>query len=130
MLQDASQGPAAGQVSQGPRTAGNQEGVVPGTWRETTAQSVTDSEVASWDQALHGHQPSSSLLLPATVSQGLCHLPPRGLGLPRLTNHLCVPANSLPQTELENSGHRTQDWTRPRMATVLRDKPLDAPGTE
>lgn len=69
VLQDASQGPAAGQVSQGPRTAGNQEGVVPGTWRETTAQSVTDSEVASWEQALHGHQPSSSLLLPATVSQ-------------------------------------------------------------
>lgn len=32
VLQDAGQGPAAGQVSQGPGTAGDQEGVVPGTW--------------------------------------------------------------------------------------------------
>lgn len=75
--------------------------------------------------------PAQLLSAPAShCVTGLCHLPPRGLRLPRLPNHLCVPANSLPQPELENSGHGTQGWTRPRMATVLRDKPLDAPGTE
>ena len=46
MLQDASQGPAAGQVHQGPRTAGDQQGVVAGTWG-TTALSVTDDEASS-----------------------------------------------------------------------------------
>lgn len=32
VLQYSSQGPTAGEVSQGTRTAGNQQGMVPGTW--------------------------------------------------------------------------------------------------
>lgn len=38
MLQYPSQGPTAGKVSEGARTAGNQESMVPGTWEETTGQ--------------------------------------------------------------------------------------------
>lgn len=54
MLQDAGQGPTAGQVSQGSGTAGDQEGVVPGTWGRPQA---------GQDQALYEDQPSSSGLL-------------------------------------------------------------------
>ena len=49
MLEDAGQGVTAGQVGQGPGTAGNQEGMVPGTCREITG-SQSQSEVAGWDQ--------------------------------------------------------------------------------
>ena len=47
VLQDASQGPAAGQVHQGPGAAGDEEGMVAGTWG-TTVRSVTDDEASSW----------------------------------------------------------------------------------
>ena len=78
VLQDASQGPTAGQVSQGPGAAGNQEGGVPDTG-ETTARSVTDprgrqpaplcfyqpAAVPTWAKAPETHRPSVGLPAPS-----------------------------------------------------------------
>lgn len=65
MLQYPSQGPTAGKVSQGARTAGNQESMVPGTWEDTTGQIRARPDI----EALQG--PTSDLSLSQPTIYGL-----------------------------------------------------------
>lgn len=95
VLQDAGQGPTAGQVGQGARTAGNQERMVPGTCRETQAR---ESQRAGLPVGPGPPQGSAWLLCAPTVSCHHLSLSLHGLSLPRPGHHsppshisMCLP---------------------------------------